>query len=66
MVQPIRMTVAPQEIIDAVKKMKKTEQDAFLEDLLASTSSEYLKSIKDARLDYKEGRVVTHKEVFGD
>jgi hypothetical protein len=41
------------------------ERDSFLEDLLASTSPEYLKSIKEAGADYKAGRVRTHQEVFG-
>ena len=65
MVKAIKMEVKPDEIIEAVKKMKKIERDAFLEDLLASTSPEYLKSIKEARADYKAGRVKTHIEVFG-
>lgn len=37
----------------------------LLENLLAATNSEYLKSIKEAREDYKKGRVYTHGEVFG-
>jgi hypothetical protein len=45
--------------------MTKKQRDSFLEDLLASTSPEYLKSIKEARADYKAGRVRTHQEVFG-
>ncbi|HOW53722.1 MAG TPA: hypothetical protein PLR60_03625 [Syntrophorhabdaceae bacterium] len=45
--------------------MKKKERDAFLEDLLAATSPEYLASIKEARADHKAGRVKTHAEVFG-
>ena len=65
MVHAIKVQVKPQELIDAVKKMKKRERDAFLEDLLASTSPEYLKSIKEARSNYVEGRVKTHEEVFG-
>jgi len=44
--------------------MPKKERDSFLEDLLASTSPEYLKSIKEAITDYKSGRVKTHQEVF--
>ena len=44
---------------------KKKEREAFLEDLLASTSPDYLKSIKDARADYKAKKVKTHDEVFG-
>ena len=61
----IKMEVKPEEIIRAVKKMKKKERDAFLEDLLAATSPDYLESIKEARADYKSGRIKTHKEVFG-
>jgi len=45
--------------------MKKAQRRVFLEDLLASTSPEYLQSIREGRADYKAGRVKTHKEVFG-
>jgi len=65
MARAIRIEVKPEDIIEAVKKMKKKEREAFLEDLLASTSPEYLESIKEARADYKAGRVKSHEEVFG-
>lgn len=65
MLSAIKVNLSPQEIIDAVKAMKKRERDAFLEDLLAATSPEYLESIKEARNDYKAGRTKTHEEVFG-
>ena len=65
MLNTIKVEVKPQDIIAAVKKMKKEERDSFLEDLLASTSPEYLRSIKEARADYKAGRVKSHEEVFG-
>jgi hypothetical protein len=58
------MEVKPEEIIRAVKRMKKKERDIFLEDLLASVSPEYLESIKTARDDYKNRRVRSHDEVF--
>ncbi len=64
MVNTIQMEVYPEEIISAVKRMKKKERDIFLEDLLASVSPEYLESIKTARDDYKNGRVKRHDEVF--
>jgi len=64
-VKAIKMEVKVDEIIEAVKRMKKRERDAFLEDLLASTSPEYIASIKEARADYKAGRVKSHEEVFG-
>jgi hypothetical protein len=44
--------------------MKTCPRFFLLEDLLASTSPEYLKSIKEARADYKADRVKTHQEVF--
>ncbi len=65
MLESIKMEIKPEVIIAAIKKMTKKERDSFLEDLLASTSPEYLKSIKEARTDYKAGRVRTHQEVFG-
>jgi len=65
MLHALKINLNPAEIIKAIKKMKKGERDAFLEDLLASTSPEYLHSIREARADYKAGRVKTHEEVFG-
>ncbi|MBI4677534.1 MAG: type II toxin-antitoxin system Phd/YefM family antitoxin [Elusimicrobia bacterium] len=38
----------------------------FLEDLLAAASPEYVKSVREAREDYKNGRVFSHAQVFGD
>ena len=38
----------------------------FFEDLLALHSPEYLKSIHQAREDYKHNRTLTHEEVFGN
>jgi hypothetical protein len=65
MLKAIKVEVKPEELIEAVKKMKRKERDAFLEDLLATTSPDYLESIKAARADYKAGRIKTHEEVFG-
>ena len=65
MLESIKVEIKPEVIIAALNKMPKKERDSFLEDLLASTSPEYLKSIKEAIADYKAGRVKTHQEVFG-
>ncbi len=62
----LKVPIAPKDIIDAVKKMKKNDRDAFIEDLLAMTSPDYLHSIKEARADYKKGRTKSHKELFGE
>ncbi|CBE67998.1 MAG: hypothetical protein F9K13_04565 [Candidatus Methylomirabilis oxygeniifera] len=65
MLSTLKMEVHSAAIIAAVKRMKKDEREAFLEDLLASTSPEYLASIKEARQQYKARKVRTHEEVFG-
>jgi len=49
----------------AVKSMKKSARQVFLEDLIAATSPEYLQSIREARRDFKAGRVKSHGQVFG-
>lgn len=38
----------------------------FFEDLLMANSPGYIKSIREAREDFKAGRVYTHEQVFGD
>lgn len=65
MTETLTMRIEPEAIIAAVRRMKKREREAFLEDLLASTSPKYLESIREARRQYKTGRVKTHPEVFG-
>jgi hypothetical protein len=52
----LKMEIDPQEIIEAVKKMKKQDREDFIEDLLAATCPEYLASIREARAEYKAGR----------
>jgi len=62
--QPLTLPISSQQIIIAVKMMKKSDRLAFLEDLLAATCPEYLASIREAREDYRRGRVLSHEEVF--
>ena len=64
MVGAVNIQVKPEEIIETVKRMEKRKREAFLEDLAAATSPEYLKSIHEARTNYKARRVRTHKQVF--
>lgn len=61
----VKMEVSPETIIRAVKGMKKSARQAFMEDLIAATSPEYLQSIRDARRDFKTGEVKPHGDVFG-
>ncbi|KKO19426.1 MAG: hypothetical protein DCC43_12300 [Candidatus Brocadia sp.] len=60
----LKVPISADEIIEAVKTMKKSDREAFVEDLLAITSPEYIQSIKEARADYKAGRTKSHKEIF--
>jgi len=52
------------QIVSALMHLEERERESFLEDLLAATSPEYLRSIEEARRDYKEGRIYTHEEAF--
>ena len=65
MIGAVKIQVKPEEIIEAVKGMEKRKRETFLEDLIAATSPEYLKSIREARTDYKAKRVKAHEGVFG-
>ena len=56
----LKIQVKPEEIIEAVKGMEKRKREAFLGDLIAASSPEYLKSIREARADYKANRTKTH------
>jgi hypothetical protein len=58
--------ISTDEIIEAVKKMKKSDREVFVEDLLAIISPEYVLSIKEARAEYKAGKTKSHKEIFGE
>jgi hypothetical protein len=46
--------------------MGEEDREWFLENLLAATSPEYLESIREARQDYREGRIITAEELFKD
>lgn len=60
----LKMEVNPQEIIEAVKRMKQQDREEFIENLLAACP-EYLASICEARVEYRAGRTESHKDVFG-
>ena len=62
----LKVPISADDIIDAVKKMKKKEREAFIEDLLAMTSPDYLQSVKEARAEYKAGETKSHADIFGE
>ncbi len=61
----IKVKFSLNDVILAVRELGPEEREDFIESLLAATSPEYLKSIREARADYKAGRVYSHDQVFG-
>lgn len=62
----LKVPISADEIIEAVKRMKKKDREAFIEDLLALTSPDYLRSIREAREEYKAGKTKSHNEIFSE
>jgi hypothetical protein len=58
------MGLSLSDVIAAVKDLKPADKELFIESLSAATSPEYLESIKEAREEYKSGKVYTFDEVF--
>ena len=52
------------ELRNLISDTIRTSMEDVLEDMEALSSKEYLHSIKEAREDYKEGRVKQLEEVF--
>ncbi len=61
----VKVKFSIKDIISAVNELGPQEREIFVENLLASVSPEYQQSIKEARDDYRAGRVSTHEELFG-
>lgn len=60
----LKVNLSLNELIEVLKELDTEEREFFLENLLAALSPEYLKSIEEARKDYREGRTISHEEVF--
>jgi hypothetical protein len=60
----LAIDLTPAQVIAAVKRMSVGERRAFIEDLLAATSPEYVAGIREARADRRAGRVKSLREVF--
>ncbi len=54
-----KVNISLNELIEVLKSLDTEEKEFFLENLLAALSPEYLKSIEEARKDYKEGRIIS-------
>jgi hypothetical protein len=53
------------DLVDALRKLSDKDREEFIENLLAATSPAYVNSIREARDEYKKGKVHSHEAVFG-
>ena len=60
----LNIGVSIKDIVAAIKDLSEEERGFFVENIMAATSPDYLESIKEARKDYKEGRTISHEEMF--
>lgn len=61
----IKIGLSIEALISAINELNEEERELLIENLLAATSPAYLKSIKEAREEYRKGQVLSHEEVFG-
>ena len=61
----LKIGITFERVAAALRAAEDEDREWFLENLLAATSPEYLKSIEEAREDYRLGRTVEAKELFG-
>lgn len=54
------------ELKSLISDTVKEAMENFIEDILALSSEKYVSSIKEARKDYKEGKVKSFEETFED
>ena len=60
----VKIGLSIKDLISAINELDDEEREFLIENLLAATSPDYLKSIEEAREDYHQGRVRSHEEVF--
>lgn len=60
----VKVVLSVKDLVAALQGLSDEDKEFFIENLLAATNPEYLKSIDEARKDYKEGRTVSYEELF--
>jgi len=60
----IKIGFSVTDLAAALGELSNEDREFFIENLLATTSPEYLESIDEARRDYKEGRTISYEELF--
>ncbi len=62
----VKVGISLDELVTALRAATDEDREWFLENLLAATSPEYLKSIEEAWADYRQGRTVEARDLFKD
>lgn len=60
----VKIGLSVKELISAINQLDEEDREFLIENLLAATSPAYLRSIEEAREDYRQGRVLSHEGVF--
>jgi len=60
----VKIGLSLKDLISAINQLDKEDREFLIENLLAATSPDYLRSIKEARGDYHKGQVLSHEQVF--
>ena len=59
----IKVGLSVKDLVAALKELSVEDREFFVENLLAATSPEYLDSIREARQDYRAGRVIAEADL---
>ena len=62
----VKVGVSFEDLVAGLQALTEEDREWFLENLLAATSPDYLESIREAREDYRQGRVVDAEDLFRD
>jgi len=60
----VKIGLSLKELISAINQLDEEDREFLIENLLAATSPDYLRSIEEAREDYRKGQVLSHEQVF--
>jgi hypothetical protein len=60
----VKIGISVSDLAAALQGLSDEDREFFIENLLAATSPDYLRSIDEARKDYREGQTVPYEAVF--
>ena len=61
----VKIGISVEELIAAINELDEEHREFLIENLLAATNPDYLYSIEEARVNYRQGQILTHNNVFG-